>query len=45
VPHARHLGARQLGHGRVGLYVCVAMLLVNAAAVVRRDAGRGAPRL
>ncbi|APR76701.1 Hypothetical protein A7982_02048 [Minicystis rosea] len=30
---AIYLGARQLGHGRTGLYVCVALLLMNAAAV------------
>jgi hypothetical protein len=30
---AIYLGARQLGHGRAGLYVCVAMLLINAAVV------------
>jgi hypothetical protein len=27
------LATRQLGHGRVGLYVCVALLMINAAVV------------
>lgn len=30
---AIYLGARQLGHGRAGLYVCVATLMINAAVV------------
>jgi hypothetical protein len=30
---AVYLVARQLGHGRVGLYACVTLLMVNAAVV------------